>query len=94
MANNYSADGLPMRAQAGSAASAQGPVGDLAPFSGVTQGAAPAGLVPSEAELPVVSVHGGDPMTLNGYSASGGQAPLPPPGSDEGSGLPPSGRRR
>ena len=69
-------------------------MGALTPWSGVTQGAAPAGMAFSEGELPVVAVHGGDPMSLNGYSASGGQAPLPPPGSDEGCGLPPSGRRR
>jgi|GEM_PF-3253476 len=94
MANDYSANGLPMRAQAGVASAAQGPVGDLAPFSGVTQGAAPAGLVPSDSELPVVSVHGGPPMSLDGYSASGGQAPLPAPGSCDGCGLPPSGHRR
>lgn len=88
------ANDLPMRAQAASAASADGPVGALAPFSGVTQGGAPAGPLPSEAELPVEAISGGMPMRLDGYSASAMTHPLPPPGSTEGDGLPPSGRRR
>lgn len=39
------------------------------------QGAAPGGLVPSEAELPVVSVPGGMPMTLGGYSPDPSRTP-------------------
>lgn len=88
------ANDLPMRAQAAAAASAEGPAGALAPFTGVTQGMAPAGLTFSEGELPVDAISGGMPMRLDGYSASAATHPLPPPGSIEGDGLPPSGRRR
>lgn len=60
----------------------------------VLQGEAPAGLFPTEGELPVIAVPGGDPATLGGYSPNGAQQSLPAPGSDDGNGLPPSGSRR
>lgn len=66
----------------------------VAPCNNETHDGAPAGLVPSDAELPVRAVSGGAPATLGGYTAGGGQAPLPPPGSTQGDGLPPSGGRR
>ena len=55
---------------------------------------APAGLVPSEAELPIVSSPGGSQANLGGFSANGAQDALPPAGSTEGSGLAPSGTRK
>ncbi len=67
-----------------------GPVGAAEPFSDVTQGAAPGGLT-MDADLPCrpLSSGGGLPATTNGFSPQGGQPPLPPPGSDEGSGKAP-----
>lgn len=44
-------------------------------------------------DLPVVAAHGG-PGWTEGFSPEPGNPPLPPPGSNEGSGLPPSGNRR
>lgn len=71
-----------------------GPIGADGPFRDVTQGGAPGGRWPSDAELPIRAVSGGSGATTNGYSADATQPALPPPGSDQGSGLPPSGGRR
>lgn len=64
-----------------------GPVGAIEAFQDVTQGAAPGGEDMS-ADLPMSAVSG-QPATTNGFSPQGGQPPLPPPGSDEGSGKAP-----
>lgn len=55
---------------------------------------APAGLVPSQGELPSVAVPGGTPFTTGGYSPDGSQDKLPPPGSSEGNQTAPTGVRR
>lgn len=68
--------------------------GAIAPFRGDMQGAAEAGLFFSESELPIRSHFGGPPATLDGYHATDAHHPLPPCGSDDGSGLPPTGMRR
>jgi hypothetical protein len=76
---------LPFRSQASSAASAPGPIGALEPYSDTTQGQAPGGLWPSEAELPVRAQ-----LPRSGGGTTGGDT-LPAPGTDEGAGLPPAG---
>lgn len=89
------ADNTPPFAPGSPTGSDPGPIGADGPFRDVTQGAAPGGLFPSESELPIRAWHGaGAPATTSGYSPDGEQPPLPPAGSDQGSGLPPSGMRR
>lgn len=56
-----------------------------------TQGGAPAGRWPSDAELPVEAVSGGAPANYGGFRPSDFTHPLPPPGSTEGDPKPPSG---
>lgn len=85
------ADKLPFRSQAAAMASAPGPEGAIEPFREVVKDPAPAGLWPDK-DLPVRDV--GSPASYGGYSPDPGQPPLPPPGSTEGDGLPPSGDRR
>jgi len=58
----------------------------------VEQGGAPAGRWPG-AELPVHEITGPHPFS-EGFSPSSDGPALPPPGSDIGSPLPPSGYRR
>jgi hypothetical protein len=82
---------LPFRIQAGAAASQSGPAGEIPAYRDTTQGEAPEGVVFSESELPV---HAGTGSFREGFSPSGGQAPLPAPGSDTGFPLPPTGTRR
>lgn len=60
----------------------------------VTQGGAPGGLFPTDAELPVSSHDGGPPMTTNGFRPSPQTHPLPAPGSCDGDPLPPVLPRR
>ena len=58
-----------------------------------TEGGAPAGPWFGN-DLPSVSVVGGKPATLDGYTPSREQDKLPRPGSDEGCGTAPTGIRR
>ena len=85
------ADKLPFRAQASEVANDPQPIGALPPYREFTQGGAAAGMLPSEAELPV---HAGQVTIMDGFSPSSETKPLPPPGSSDGFPLPPSGYRR
>lgn len=89
---------MPTPAQIGRAA---GPGGSQDHLDGIpeqnpeaTEGGAPAGPFFSEGELPVVAVPGGNPASLNGYRPSADQDKLPPPGSGDGTTLPPTGIRK
>ena len=88
----YEADRTPVRRNAtGNLPAGQAPAGAIPPFRSEHGNQAPGGLMP-DSDNPVIQ-HNPSPMRLNGYSAGGGQAPLPPPGSCT-TAMPPSGNRR
>jgi hypothetical protein len=73
------ADDLPFRSQAGAASRMRMPEGELAPYRDTHQGAAPAGLFPTEGELPIRSASGRG--YVPGFSPSSEGPDLPPPGT-------------
>lgn len=91
----YMADKLPIRADAAAARNDRGPEGQIGPFTDAKHDI-PAGgeWAPQSQGMPESSPSGNASVFSPGFNADAPNPPLPPPGSSQGNGLPPSGDRK